>query len=339
MANLEIRNITKNFNDTEVLSDMNIDVRQGEFFSIVGPSGCGKTTLLRIIGGLEFPDSGKIIVNGNDITSLPPQKRKIGIVFQNYALFPNMTVYQNIAYGLEILKTDKSVLKNKINSVLDIVSLSHKTNNRVTSLSGGEQQRVSLARVIVTEPELILFDEPLSNLDYSLRIETRNELKRLQRDVGITSVYVTHDQTEALALSDRIAVLNKGVVQQTGSPYEVYYNPKNSFTASFIGHANLFDEKNSEQIFKINTGKNKVLALLPEEIILTKDDEEGKGKITDVQFTGFSIEYSIQIINSDRIIKTLCTTTSETEHLKTGDRVSLKISENNRDSNLRILDK
>lgn len=338
MANLEILGITKKFNNTEVLTDMNIDVRQGEFFSIVGPSGCGKTTLLRIIGGLEFPDSGKIIVNGSDITSLPPQKRKIGIVFQNYALFPNMTVYQNIAYGLEILKTDKSVLKNKINSVLDIVSLSHKINNNVTSLSGGEQQRVSLARVIVTEPELILFDEPLSNLDYSLRIETRNELKRLQRDVGITSVYVTHDQTEALALSDRIAVLNKGVVQQTGSPYEVYYNPQNSFTALFIGHANLFDEKNSELIFNINTGKNKMLALLPEEIILVRDDQEGKGKITDVQFTGFSIEYSVQINSSDKIVKTLCTTSSEAEHLKTGDRVSLMISEKPPGANLRILD-
>ncbi|MFZ1321677.1 MAG: ABC transporter ATP-binding protein [Ignavibacteria bacterium] len=339
MANLEIRGITKKFNNTEVLSDMNIVVRQGEFFSIVGPSGCGKTTLLRIIGGLEFPDTGKIIVNGNDISSLPPQKRKIGIVFQNYALFPNMTVYQNIAYGLEILKTDKSVLKNKINSVLEIVSLSHKANNSVTSLSGGEQQRVSLARVIVTEPELILFDEPLSNLDYALRIETRNELKRLQRDVGITSVYVTHDQTEALTLSDRIAVLNKGVVQQTGSPYEVYYNPQNIFTASFIGHANLFDEKISKHIFNINTGKNKILALLPEEIILAKDDQNFKGKITDVQFTGFSIEYSVQIDNSERIVKTLCTTASETEHLKTEDRVSLNISENNKSVNLRIFDK
>ena len=265
--------------------------------------------------------------------------RKIGIVFQNYALFPNMTVYQNIAYGLEILKTDKSVLKNKINSVLEIVSLSHKANNSVTSLSGGEQQRVSLARVIVTEPELILFDEPLSNLDYALRIETRNELKRLQRDVGITSVYVTHDQTEALTLSDRIAVLNKGVVQQTGSPYEVYYNPQNIFTASFIGHANLFDEKISKHIFNINTGKNKILALRPEEIILAKDDQNFKGKITDVQFTGFSIEYSVQIDNSERIVKTLCTTASETEHLKTEDRVSLNISENNKSVNLRIFDK
>ncbi|MBK9331063.1 MAG: ABC transporter ATP-binding protein [Ignavibacteria bacterium] len=223
MANLRIENLTKKFDDHVVLSDINFNIGQGEFFSIVGPSGCGKTTLLRIIAGLEFPDSGKIIINGKDITSLPPQKRRIGIVFQNYALFPNMSVYDNIAYGLRIQKTDKTVLDSKINSVLEIVSLTHKIHNSVTSLSGGEQQRVSLARVIVTEPELILFDEPLSNLDYALRIETRNELKRLQRDVGITSVYVTHDQTEALALSDRVAVLNKGVVQQTGSPDDVYY--------------------------------------------------------------------------------------------------------------------
>ncbi|MBS1518446.1 MAG: ABC transporter ATP-binding protein [Bacteroidetes bacterium] len=337
MANLEIRGITKKFNDTTVLSDLNLDVRQGEFFSIVGPSGCGKTTLLRITAGLEFPDSGKILINDTDVTALPPQKRKTGIVFQNYALFPNMTVSENIAYGLEILKTDKSVIKNKIDSVLEIVSLSHKLNNSVTSLSGGEQQRVSLARVIVTEPELILFDEPLSNLDYALRIETRNELKRLQRDAGITSVYVTHDQTEALALSDRIAVLDKGIVQQTGTPHEVYYDPRNSFTAGFIGHANLFDEINSEIIFNVRTGRGKFLALLPEEIRPVKNETDGKGIITDVQFTGFSTEYSVQV--NEKIIKTLCATASEAEHLKTGDKVSLNILSVNGENKLRILDK
>ncbi|MEO6694928.1 MAG: ABC transporter ATP-binding protein, partial [Ignavibacteria bacterium] len=223
MKNLSIKNISKDFGSNKVLTDINIEVNNGEFFSIVGPSGCGKTTLLRIIAGLESASAGKIIINEKDYTKIPPQKRNVGIVFQNYALFPNMTVYENIAYGLEIKKLDKNSIKQKINSVLEKVQLSHKTHNNVTTLSGGEQQRVSLARVIVTEPDLILFDEPLSNLDYSLRLETRNELKRLQKVVGITSVYVTHDQTEALALSDRVAVLNKGVLQQTGNPHDIYF--------------------------------------------------------------------------------------------------------------------
>ncbi|HAY32761.1 MAG TPA: ABC transporter ATP-binding protein [Ignavibacteria bacterium] len=332
MANLRIENLTKNFDEHTVLSDINLNIGQGEFFSIVGPSGCGKTTLLRIIAGLEFPDSGNIFINGKDITSLPPQKRRIGIVFQNYALFPNMSVFDNIAYGLRIQKTEKQDLESKIKSVLEIVSLSHKIHNSVTSLSGGEQQRVSLARVIVTEPELILFDEPLSNLDYTLRIETRNELKRLQRDVGITSVYVTHDQTEALALSDRVAVLNKGVVQQTGTPDDVYYHPVNNFVAGFIGHANLFDEKSSEKIFNVKTGKNKFLALLPEDIIPVKDDVNKTGQITEVQFTGFSVEYSVNIFDNN--VKILCLSSSDTGKFKDGEYVTLKL----KSDNLTILD-
>ncbi len=321
MSVLLINNISKTFNQTKVLTEINLKINQGEFFSIVGPSGCGKTTLLRIIAGLEFADSGKIIINDKDYTILPPQKRNVGIVFQNYALFPNMTVYENVAYGLKIKKFDKNIIKEKVNAVLEKVQLIHKSGNNVTTLSGGEQQRVSLARVIVTEPDLILFDEPLSNLDYSLRLETRNELKRLQRVVGITSVYVTHDQTEALALSDRIAVLSKGILQQIGNPYEIYYKPANKFVAEFIGHANLFDEKLSKEIFNIEIGSDENLSVLPEEIIPEKNSNKNFGKITDIQFTGFSIEYSIQL--KELLIKSLQTSRSNNDDFKVGDEVGL----------------
>ena len=211
MSILTLKNISKSFSTTKVLDDISLVLKQGEFFSVVGPSGCGKTTLLRIIAGLEFPTSGEILIDGVNSTNLTPQKRNIGIVFQNYALFPNMTVFENVAYGLEVKKLSKDMIREKVSSVLEIVRMSDKADKSVTTLSGGEQQRVSLARVIVTEPALLLFDEPLSNLDYALRLETRNEIKRLQREIGITSVYVTHDQSEALALSDRIAVLNMGI--------------------------------------------------------------------------------------------------------------------------------
>ncbi len=323
MADLEIKNISKNFNQTKVLSDINISVKQGEFFSIVGPSGCGKTTLLRIVAGLEFPDSGKIFINNKDSTETSPQKRKAGILFQNYALFPNMTVFQNVAYGLEVKKIEKNIIKQKVNTVLEKVSMSHKAENSVTTLSGGEQQRVSLARVIVTEPELILFDEPLSNLDYALRIETRNELKRLQHDVGITSVYVTHDQTEALALSDRIAVLNKGVVQQTGNPHDVYYNPHNCFVAEFIGHSNLFDPVFAKNFFKIEIAGDEKLSFLPEEIIPDNSSANKYGKISDVQFTGFSVEYSIEV--KDYLIKSLQPAAQIKTEFKRGDEVGLSL--------------
>lgn len=328
MANLILKNISKDFNQTKVLSDISIEVNQGEFFSIVGPSGCGKTTLLRIIAGLEFPDTGKVFIKNLDSTELTPQKRNIGIVFQNYALFPNMTVFENVAYGLEIKKEskkfDKHSVNEKVNAVLEKVRMSHKVSMNVTTLSGGEQQRISLARVIVTEPDLILFDEPLSNLDYALRLETRNELKRLQREVGITSVYVTHDQTEALALSDRIAVLNKGVLQQTGTPYDIYYKPDNSFVAEFIGHANLFDSDLCKKIFNIEIENDLKLSVLPEEIIPVKDGENKVGKITDIQFTGFTLEYTVQV--KSLTVKTLQSAYTSDPDLKIGDEVNLKLT-------------
>lgn len=294
MPILSIKNISKNFSSTKVLSSINFELNKGEFFSVVGPSGCGKTTLLRIIAGLEFPSEGEIFIDDINSTDLIPQKRNIGIVFQNYALFPNMTVYENVAYGLEVKKIPKDKIREKTEIVLAKVSMLDKAGTSVTTLSGGEQQRVSLARVIVTEPALLLFDEPLSNLDYALRLETRNEIKRLQKEIGITSVYVTHDQSEALALSDRIAVLNKGIIQQIGTPFDIYYKPENIFVADFIGHSNFFDKESAMEILNISdVSEDELLSVFPEEIVPVSCTEDCNAIITDVQFTGFSTEYLI----------------------------------------------
>ncbi|MEO8209763.1 MAG: ABC transporter ATP-binding protein [bacterium] len=327
MAILTLRNISKSFESTEVLKNISFELINGEFFSVVGPSGCGKTTLLRIIAGLEFVTSGEILIKEKDASRLPPQKRNIGIVFQNYALFPNMTVFENVAYGLEVRKLTKEKIKEKVYAVLEKVRMTHKADISVTTLSGGEQQRVSLARVIVTEPALLLFDEPLSNLDYALRIETRNEIKRLQRDIGITSVYVTHDQSEALALSDRIAVLNKGVIQQIGTPHNVYYKPQNIFTAEFIGHSNLFDKNSAKEIFNIEIKPEEMLSIFPEELIPVKCTENCKANIADVQFTGFSIEYLIEV--NGKMVKSLQPADNYKKDFEIGDTVNLSFDTEN----------
>ena len=325
MPILSLKNISKTFSSTKVLNNIDLELDKGEFFSVVGPSGCGKTTLLRIIAGLEFPSGGEIYIDGINSTDLIPQKRKIGIVFQNYALFPNMTVFENVAYGLEVKKIPKNKIREKVDTVLAKVRMQDKTGNSVTTLSGGEQQRVSLARVIVTEPDLLLFDEPLSNLDYALRLETRNEIKRLQKEIGITSVYVTHDQSEALALSDRIAVLNKGNIQQTGTPFEIYYRPANIFVADFIGHANFFDKKAAKEILGItDMNDDVVLSVYPEEIIPVSCSEDCNAEIIDVQFTGFSTEYIID--SGGKFIKSQQQADSLKNIFKTGQKVRLTLS-------------
>ncbi len=330
MAILTLKNISKSFASTNVLDNISFELNKGEFFSVVGPSGCGKTTLLRIVAGLESSSGGEILIEGKNASGIPPQKRNVGIVFQNYALFPNMSVFENTAYGLEVRKFSKEKIKEKVNAVLEKVRMSDKANKNVTTLSGGEQQRVSLARVMVTEPSLLLFDEPLSNLDYSLRLETRNEIKRLQKEIGITSVYVTHDQSEALALSDRILVLNQGVIQQIGTPHDVYFNPENIFVAEFIGHSNLFDRESAKAIFKIDIAEDNVLSFFPEEIVPVKLDEnsslnsESTAIISDVQFTGFSIEYLIDF--KDKIIKSVQPSGFQKTSLQAKDRVALTLN-------------
>lgn len=332
MSFLEIKNINKSFDKNfdskdskKVLNNISLSINKGEFFSIVGPSGCGKTTLLRIIAGLEISSSGDIILNNENITKRSPQERDIGIVFQNYALFPHMTVFENVAYGLKIKKDPKETIRKKVYGVLEKVKLTDKADVRVTNLSGGEQQRVSLARVIVIEPKVILFDEPLSNLDYILRLETRGEIKRLQKETGITSVYVTHDQSEALALSDRIAVLSKGNLQQLGNPIEVYYNPANYFVADFICHANFFTTEESNKFFGVNIGNSQNLVVLPEELSISNGNLNRELIISDIQFNGLTTEYFIS--SGQKFFRSFMVSKSG-DHFKIGDAVSISIPQN-----------
>lgn len=255
--------------------DVNLDIRSGEFFSILGPSGCGKTTLLRMIAGFESPTSGRIILNGRDLTGIPPQLRAIGMVFQNYALFPHMTVSENVAFGLETAGVAKDRIRERVGKMLDAVRLTEKIHARVPNLSGGEQQRVAVARALVVEPSVLLFDEPLSNLDVSLRWKTREEIRLLQRRTRITTIYVTHDQSEAMSLSDRIAVMRDGKVEQVGTPLEIYEHPASPFVAQFVGGANLVDAMYDAERGTLTIGSAKVQ--LPK---LISDMTGGKVKVT-----------------------------------------------------------
>ena len=247
MPYLSLQNLVKKFaargGSGEVLAvdNVSLDIEQGEFVTLLGPSGCGKTTTLRLIAGFEFPTSGAIILDGKDVAPLPPDKREMSMVFQSYAIFPHLSVFENIAYGLKIKKMSKDDIKRRVAQVLELTELTGLENRAPNQLSGGQQQRVALARALVMEPKVLLLDEPLSNLDAKLREQMRVELRRIQSQLGITSVYVTHDQVEAMALSDRIVVMNQGKIEQVGRPWEVYRHPANEFVANFIGRANFVD--------------------------------------------------------------------------------------------------
>lgn len=237
---IDLKNISKTFDDgTQVLKGISMYIRRNEFLTLLGPSGCGKTTLLRIIGGFEAATTGEVFFEGEDIANEPPYKRRINTVFQKYALFPHMTVGENIAFGLNIKKLDKKVIDQKVAEILELVNLKGYQNRSIDSLSGGQQQRIAIARAVVNEPEVLLLDEPLGALDLKLRKGMQMELKRIQQQLGITFIYVTHDQEEALTMSDTIAVMNEGVVQQIGTPVDIYNEPKNAFVADFIGESNI----------------------------------------------------------------------------------------------------
>lgn len=241
MVKVALKGITKRFGEVVAAKDVNLEIDHGEFFTLLGPSGCGKTTTLRIIAGLEWPDEGKLFFDGQDITDLPPYKRNTGMVFQNYAIWPHMSVFENVAYGLKVRKISKGDVKDKVHKSLDLVKLGGLEKRFPSQLSGGQQQRVALARALVIEPEVLLLDEPLSNLDAKLRVEMREEIKELQSELGITAIYVTHDQEEAMVISDRVAIQNQGAVQQIGTPREIYYKPQNLFIATFIGRGTLLE--------------------------------------------------------------------------------------------------
>ena len=238
---IDLQHITKIYDDNTVLDDLNLYIRENEFLTLLGPSGCGKTTTLRIIGGFEKPDNGCVLFNGKDITNMPPNKRQLNTVFQKYALFPHMTIAENIAFGLKIKGKTKSYIQDKIRYALKLVNLDGYENRMPDSLSGGQQQRIAIARAIVNEPKLLLLDEPLGALDLKLRQDMQYELIRLKNELGITFVYVTHDQEEALTMSDTIVVMNQGYIQQIGTPEDIYNEPENAFVADFIGHSNIID--------------------------------------------------------------------------------------------------
>ena len=238
---IELKNISKQYEDNTVLDNLSLNIRKNEFVTLLGPSGCGKTTTLKIIAGFETADSGSIMFKNKDISDIPPYKRQLNTVFQKYALFPHMNVYENIAFGLKIKKLSKDEIDKKVKEMLRMVSLSGFEKRSIESLSGGQQQRVAIARALVNEPEVLLLDEPLGALDLKLRKEMQLELKKIQQELGITFIFVTHDQEEALTMSDTIVVMNKGLIQQKGTPEDIYNEPANAFVADFIGESNILD--------------------------------------------------------------------------------------------------
>jgi iron(III) transport system ATP-binding protein len=302
---IEFRDVRINYGDFTAIDGLNLTINKGEFFTFLGPSGCGKTTTLRALVGFISPAGGAIEVNGKDITGVPVEKRKIGIVFQSYALFPSMNVFENIAFGMRVLKLNKEIITEKVRAVAKKIDLSDgQLLRNVSELSGGQQQRVALARAIVMEPEILCLDEPLSNLDAKLRVGLRGELKRLQRDLGITTLYVTHDQEEALTLSDRIAVFNKGKIEQTGTPDEIYNHSITEFVCDFIGDINRLPPGLVEKA-ALRNGKNpepgKRGFIRVERLSITSTPRSNvyfSGTLTDREYYGLYIKYTFQVENT-----------------------------------------
>ncbi|MCY6355617.1 ABC transporter ATP-binding protein [Clostridium sp. ZS2-4] len=320
IKNLNKTYIGANGSEFKAVDNISVDIRPGEFVTLLGPSGCGKTTTLRMIAGFEIPTSGEIYLGGDRINDLPPDKRDSSMVFQTYALFPHYNIFDNVAYGLKLKKLSKAVIKKEVENIIDLVGLKGMEYRYPNQLSGGQQQRVALARALVMKPGVLLFDEPLSNLDAKLRVYMRTEIRKIQKKVGITAVYVTHDQSEAMSLSDRIIIMNKGIIEQVGTPKEVYYTPKSEFVADFIGTANFIDGKMISkdgdsaaiEVYgeKINvaykgdkkSGDNCKLVLRPEAVNVGR---EGilKGKVTLSTFMGSYQDYVIKVGDKDIVIQ------------------------------------
>ncbi|MCK0162445.1 spermidine/putrescine ABC transporter ATP-binding protein PotA [Marinobacter sp. S6332] len=320
---LSLSGISKQFDDKTVLDELSLTIDDGEFITLLGPSGCGKTTLLRMMAGFELPDQGTVTLSGVDITQTPPEKRPLNTVFQNYALFPHMSVFDNVAYGLKMEKRPKAEIQERVEEALAMVQLEDFAKRKPHQLSGGQQQRVAIARAVVKRPKMLLLDEPLSALDYKLRRTMQVELKRLQRELGITFVFVTHDQEEALSMSDRIVVLKDGRIQQLGTPREVYERPANVFTARFVGQTNFFPgrvtkiegERISVDVFGLNRDLSKPsfrvalnqslhVLLRPEDIrVLAPDDTEGvAGKIVERNYKGSTLDSVIELEDGSHVM-------------------------------------
>lgn len=311
MPLLELKNIAKSYQNAVAVRDFSLDVAEGEFVSFLGPSGCGKTTTLRMIAGFERPDGGTIRLEGKDITNTPPNQRNVGMVFQSYALFPNMNVAQNIGFGLKLARRPQQEIARRVAEMLEMIHMEGYGNRYPYQMSGGQQQRVALARAIAIQPQVLLLDEPLSALDAKIRVELREEIRRIQRELNLTTIYVTHDQEEALSLSDRVVVMSAGEVEQIGPPFEIYNYPKTAFTASFIGHLNhltvdvldggagRFAWKGAEiqvEDTKPVSGKQALLAIRPEEMRLGGDnDNRLPGTVEAISFLGSIVRVKVDV--------------------------------------------
>ena len=331
MSKISIKNMDLHYGDFHALKNVNLEIEANKITAFIGPSGCGKTTTLRMIAGFEMPTSGEILLNGEDISQLPANKRPINTVFQRYALFPHMNIYDNIAFGLKLKKLPKEEIRKKVKRVLDIVDLEGFENRKISTLSGGQQQRIAIARALVNEPEILMLDEPLGALDLKMRQEMQIELKHMHDELGITFIYVTHDQEEALTMSDKIVVLSEGRIQQIGTPEDIYNEPQNAFVADFIGESNIFKG--------IMTGHMKVrfcggefigmddvaegtlvdVVVRPEDVIITKP-EDGiiEGKVVSVIFKGMHYEVTVESGKYEMVIRT-------TKCYSVGERIGMKL--------------
>ena len=278
MSDVVLQDITHHYESEAVLKNIDLTIPHGSLYTLLGPSGCGKTTLLRVLAGFIVPDEGRVIIGGEDVTSLPCEKRNMGVVFQNYALFPNMTVRENIAYGLKVQRLSRTEIKERCNRYIELAGLGDYVDRHVQELSGGQQQRVAVARALAIEPQMLLLDEPMSNLDVALRVKMREEIRSIQQRTGITTLFITHDQQEALSISDHVAVMREGAVLQTGTPEDIYNHPANDFVANFVGTTN---ELNGAQ-------------LRPEQLALADAGQQGTPvRVTHIRFTGPSYEYTV----------------------------------------------
>ena len=339
-AGIDISGVNVAYGANHVLKNINLTVKPGEFFAFLGPSGCGKTTLLRLIAGFIQADSGSVKLDGHDIAPLPPWKRDVGMVFQSYALWPHMTVARNVAFGLEERRIPRAIIAEKVKAALDLVGLAHLADRFPSQLSGGQQQRVAVARTIAIEPKVLLLDEPLSNLDAKMRVQVRRDLRVLQQRLGLTAIFVTHDQEEANSICDRIAVLNDGVVQQVGTPMELYERPANLFVANFLGTANILDgivaQSGTARQFEVEGGgrvdlspdlpvpSGAKLVFRPQHVKLVSADGAGlSGQIVNREFLGASVRYSVNIGNCEMLVEQPFLSTAELHTV--GESVGLAI--------------
>ena len=337
MSRISIKDAVKRYGNNTVIPDLTLEIGDGELFTLLGPSGCGKTTLLRMIAGFNSIEGGDICFNEKRINDMDPSKRNIGMVFQNYAILPNLSVRENVAFGLKNRKLDKADIKKKTDEFLNLMQIMQYADRMPNQLSGGQQQRIALARALVISPDVLLMDEPLSNLDAKLRVEMRSVIRHTQKNVGITTVYVTHDQEEAMAISDRIAVMKDGVIQHVGTPRDIYQRPKNVFVATFIGRTNIvhahikdgvltFADGYHEQIDALaGAGEQDVqCSIRPEEFVICQEGTEGiRGTVQECTYLGLNTHYTIDTDEGDSV--EIVEESTIGEDLKKGEKVLLKV--------------